>query len=353
MGKVTFDSWKLAFIVSVGIGAIGPGIARAQGQYGEKQSITDSISSSFKRGYDKVAETISPQKEIPREADPIALSTESQVRPKTHIVVARKYEEAGNLAKADEHYQKALELSPDHLGALLGAALVKDRMKQPQEALTIYRRAAKAHPEHPSIYNNLGLFYNRHGMLPEAATQLKHAISIEPDRPNYRNNIAIVLVKMGRDKEAFEQLRAVQNEGDAYYNVGYLVLERGDPQAAARYLTTALRRDPSLSDARQLLAWMSESTQYARRPTTGTRLGNRPVSPGTTYDGRSTARQIPAPPKIDAPVAPTPTPTPTRQITIVPRVPSSAPANPPSPKRLPPTSLRSSTAPLAPMPPMR
>jgi Tfp pilus assembly protein PilF len=261
------------------------------------------------------------------------------------VELARLLEQKGKLADAEQQYRKALNLSPDYLGALLGYALLKDRMNKPQEALELFRKAAKAHPKHPSIYNNLGLFYNRHGMLREGARQLKRAIALAPDRVNYRSNIAVVLVKMGQNREALEHLRAVHSEAVAHYNLGYLLMEKGEKQAAAQNLATALRRDPSLVQAKQLLRYMSQATNYADRPEYGPRMGNRPATRGTTYDGRGYA---PDAPQRTVPPGPSTGQTISQPRSMHPNAPPSTQT--PSARRLPPPSSLRAGSPAAPMP---
>jgi Flp pilus assembly protein TadD len=174
-----------------------------------------------------------------------------------HVEVARLSEHAGRLDEAEQHYKEALRLDPNDFSAMLNYARLKDRQGQTGAAFELYRRAVDTHPREASVYNYLGLHYDRRGMPAEAAATFAQAVQLKPTEPLYRNNLAHVLVQVGKLSEAYEHLHAVHGEAVAYYNLGYLLHRRGQREAAVQHLTAALRRDPSLTPARQLLAELS------------------------------------------------------------------------------------------------
>jgi len=214
--------------------------------------------------------------------DPLALSSRAEPSAHLYVAVARLHQDAGRLADAEQQYRLALEREPDHLDALLGYARLKERMRQPQAALELYGRAAKAHPDQPVAMNNLGLCLARQGQLQQAATAIARAVQLRPDEPLYRNNLATLLVDMGRLPEAFAHLRAVHSNAAAYYNLGYLLVKKGDRQAAVQHFRMALQLDPSLVQARQWLNSLEGEVSVARRPTTGAQPPGRTAPPDTT-----------------------------------------------------------------------
>jgi len=282
--------------------------AEAQSSWGQsapttaRPSMLESIGSTIEKGMEKLAETVAPKTSVKPADDPVALRTKATPSAELFVRVAHLYEGSGRLKEAAAQYEKALGITPDYLGALLGYARLKDFLGQPDEAIKLYQRAAGAYPREAAVYNNLALFYARRRMLDRSTAMLGRAIQLEPSNAKYRNNMATVLVEMGRIEEAFRQLQSVHPEAVAYYNLGFLLEKRGDPEAAARHFAVALQRDPSLIQASrglQRLAAARTANRPVEEPPTGPRLGHRPMRPDRSAEGPalggsgSGARQLP------------------------------------------------------------
>lgn len=222
-----------------------------------KPSLVSSLSSGVKRGWDGLTGALTPETPATPAPDPTSLSSPGQPSPRLHVEVARLNEHAGRLDEADRHYREALRLDRNDLSAMLNYARLKDRQGKADEALDLYRRAVAAHPREAPAYNYLGLHYDRRKMPDEAAAAFTEAVQLKPDESLYRNNLAHVLVQLGQLPAAFEHLHAVHGEPVAYYNLGYLLHQRGQRKAAVQHLAAALRRNPNLTPARQLLAELS------------------------------------------------------------------------------------------------
>jgi tetratricopeptide (TPR) repeat protein len=160
---------------------------------------------------------------------------------------------------------------------------------------------------------------------------VSRAVQLDPKNPLYRNNIATVLVDKGEVREAFGHLREVHSDAAAYYNIGYLLNKKGQPQAAMQSFALAVKADPSMDAARR---WL----EYLQRTTAQARLSQLPMSTGVRVTSP------PATPQVDA----------------------LSQREEPTPQRLPPTTLSKPTsegptlpgisydwsaAPAAPMPP--
>ena len=224
-----------------------------------KPSWTESVTSGVRRGWDGLTRPLSAEPPAKPAPDPTSLSSPARPSPKLHVEVARLHEHSGRLDEAERHYQAALAMDRHHLGAMLGYARLYDRRGNPSEAFEVYRRAVHVHSEEPSVYNHLGLHYDRRGMPKEAAAALAEAVRLKPDEPLYRNNLAHVLVQLDDLPAAYEHLHAVHGEAVAYYNLGYLLHQRGRRDAAIQHLAAALRRNPSLGPARQLMSQLQAS----------------------------------------------------------------------------------------------
>ena len=276
MARVSAKFWTAFFaILVVGAADFAGPLCRSAAAEQTNAANNDSWYSPITRGFSKMGHALDPKPSEPKVADDDAIALKSKSKPSAQLYVAlgRLYEEAGNFADAEQEYKAALNLTPDHLGALLAYARLKEELGQKNEAIWLYQRAAKTHPKEPSVYNNMGLFYARQERLDEAVAAMTTAVQIAPKNPLYRNNIATVLVDQCRFSEAFTNLREVHSEAAAYYNLGYLLNKKGNTQAAMQNFALALRADPSLVSAQR---WI----EYLEKKTTEARFGHHPMAEG-------------------------------------------------------------------------
>ncbi len=284
----------------------GVEVLAQQPGYPSKPSWTSSITSGVKQGFDKIGNALNPKKpsdKPPPEDDAISLKSKSKPGPELYTAVARLCEEQRKWTDAEQQYQAALRLKPDHLPALLGYAQLKERLGQTDEAVRLYQQAARQHPREAAVHNNFGMCLARQGRLDEAAAALSAAVQLAPKNTLYRNNFATVLVDAGKLREAFAQLRAVHGEAAAYYNMGYLLQKKGQTLAATQHFALALRADPSMTAARHWLDYLQKSAAQARLP-------NHPAAGGVRITSdEATPRSVEEPsPRRLPPTAPLPPP---------------------------------------------
>ena len=313
-----------------GLGIISPGTGTAQTGNTRKSGVVaaggvttagsaqfDPLS-SVKDGLEKVGELLTFTEPVQQAPDPTALSTKAKPSPRLYVAMARFAEESRQPAMAEQYYEKALSMDAKYLDALLGLGRLKDRQGQLEEALTCYQKATTAHPGEPTAWNHLGLCYARMNRLDHAKTAFEKAISLSPKESRYRHNLAAVLVQMGDLQGALEQLQAVHDEATAYYNLGYLLVRKGDHAAASRYFAHAVQVKPDFQEARQWLDALSQRSADASKqsqmppnvelPTPVERPAlpdqNLPVPPsgpaGTSPRAFQSAHQVaPLPPVLD------------------------------------------------------
>jgi len=223
-----------------------------------------SLGQSIKQSWDKLGQLLTPkEKKVEKAPEPTSVFNPARPSADTYVAMARFCAENGRLAEAEQHYLNALRTNPRHLGALLGYAKLQEQQGHPTEAMQIYQRALSLYPQEPAVFNNAGLCYARNGQLETAAHLLQRAVQLEPKKPLYRNNLAMVLVDMGRPEAALGHLRSVYPEAVARYNLGQLLVHKGDWEAAAQQFAAALQADPSMQAAQ---AWLEE---LARRKAHG------------------------------------------------------------------------------------
>lgn len=188
-------------------------------------------------------------------ADSLRLDAPSKkIGPEVYTRAAQILENQNNAAEAQAQYEKALAIAPKDFNALVGLARLHDREGQHVKAQEVYARAIKAHPTNALAYNDLGLSYARQRQHDRALGSLSKAVELAPDNAKYRNNLATVLVEAGRPDDAIAQLSVTNSPAVAHYNVGYLLLKKGDSPRAAQHFQQALSLDPGMAPARQMLA---------------------------------------------------------------------------------------------------
>lgn len=267
------------------------GRVRQAGAGGGLAAVAGNVTSSVKRGVGKIGDFLTPDERVQRAPEPTSVYSTARPGPETFVAMARLHAEAGRLAEAEQQYVNALRADPRHLGALLGYAHLMDHAGHGNEAIRLYQQAAAAHPNEASVFNDAGLCYARNGQLNPAAAHLARAVQLQPKKALYRNNLAVVLVETGQNEQALAQLRAVHAESVARFNLGQLLLRKGESQAAAEQFSAALRADPAMLPAR---AWLDElARQGVQVPSPGDRVtawhraqarhapADRPQLPGT------------------------------------------------------------------------
>ena len=75
-----------------------------------------------------------------RDDDPISLKTPAKAGVELYVAVAHLYVVSGKFTEAEEQYQQAMKMAPNDIRVLLGYAMLKDQMNQPQEALKFYQQ---------------------------------------------------------------------------------------------------------------------------------------------------------------------------------------------------------------------
>ena len=308
-----FRAVPAAILLGIATGPLCPVGQAQQTASSSDQSWWDSVSSGFKQGCDKLVHPFGPPKPptvVPGpEDEAISLKSKGKPGPGTHVAIAQLYEQSNRMAEAEAEYQLALKDKEvhDYLPALLGYAHLQDQLGKSKEAIELYQRAVRVYPQQASVHNNLGLCYARQSRLDEAVAAMNLAIKLDPKNPLYRNNIAAVQVDQGRISEALVNLRAAHADASAYYNVGYLLNKKGQPQAAIQYFRLAVQADPSMEAARRWVVYLQRSMAQAR-------LSPNPIGAGV---------RVITPPLEEA---------------------AQTPPEEPPPRRLPPTAAGSATA---------
>jgi Flp pilus assembly protein TadD len=250
------------------------------------QATTATVTKSTKA----MTAAFTPKPKEPASNDPVSLNTKSKpAGPDLYLSAARMREAQGDLQGAAAEYDKGLKAAPGDLQLLLGYGHLHDRQGKLVEATRLYQEAVTRHPKDAAAQNDLGLCFARRGMLDQASAALIKATELQPDRKLYRNNLATVKVEQGRIDDAYAQLAAVNPPATAHYNLGYLLVQKGDQPAAVTQFNQALMADPNLADAQKWLVKLGASNpalvtsrRTAAAPTTTQQvMPTTPVTPIT------------------------------------------------------------------------
>lgn len=98
-----------------------------------------------------------------------------------YLLLGGIYKDTKDLLKAREYYQKATQVAPDNVDAILGLAYVAFHRDQYDNALDQYQRAANIDPNRSEIYRLLGDTYRKIGQGQIAIKNYKQYLELSPN----------------------------------------------------------------------------------------------------------------------------------------------------------------------------
>ena len=108
----------------------------------------------------------------------------------------------GKFPEAAGPYKKELEISPQHVLAMIELALVQIQLLQPAEAMPWAEQAVKLDPKNARAHFALGKALLASDHLPESAHELEIAKRLAPESAPVRSALASAYRKLGRMEEA-------------------------------------------------------------------------------------------------------------------------------------------------------
>lgn len=137
--------------------------------------------------------------------------------------------------RAEESYQQALTISPNHARATMWFASLRAAEMKNQEAIDLYRRTLEIDPLARIPYANLPGLYAQRGHNEEALQAWLDGADIYPDWPTVYANITIHLQGLGRHDEAIAwavKTRELSSDPLNGLNIIIAYLELGDSDMA-------------------------------------------------------------------------------------------------------------------------
>jgi tetratricopeptide (TPR) repeat protein len=145
--------------------------------------------------------------------------------------------------------------NPDYAEVLKKQAIAALEKGDLYGALDLAQQSEKCNPRDPEIQYWLGRIYLGRKQLPQAMERLQRALEWRQNYPEANLALGMTFLQLKRWDEAIAQYEIVtQNElfrtpEEAYNNIGWAWLMKGDPDQAAQSFQTALSINPNYCPA--------------------------------------------------------------------------------------------------------
>jgi protein O-GlcNAc transferase len=133
--------------------------------------------------------------------------------PQLHYSAALVYESLGDLAHALAHYDRALQLAPDHFEARMNRGVALTRLGRPDDALANNRRLASEHPDRVESHFNLAETALAAASYQEAIAHSGRALALDPRHAGATLDLGLALAALGRLEEAQVELDRAAKRG--------------------------------------------------------------------------------------------------------------------------------------------
>jgi tetratricopeptide (TPR) repeat protein len=164
---------------------------------------------------------------------------------------------AGNIQKAIEQYNRALEIRPAYADAQnnLGIALAQEGKLE--EAIGHFKQAMQINPNLLQAHLNLGSALRQTGNIEDAIAQDRQAVRLRPDSAEAHRDLGASLLQGGAAEEGIghleESVRLKPDQPETHNNLGVALARIGRISDAIPHFEAALRLKPDFSAAKKNL----------------------------------------------------------------------------------------------------
>jgi len=160
----------------------------------------------------------------------------------------------GNTVAAIDFFQRALEIDPAHLIALLNLGNAYRQRKDWPEAKKALQRAFDVGPDDPEVNYSLGMVCAQLEESDRAYEYLKRAVELRPVYPEALNNLGVLYLRTRRPEEAVhsfeESIRVAPEYDQAYLNLARVYANQGEREKAREVLLELLKQHPDHARAK-------------------------------------------------------------------------------------------------------
>jgi tetratricopeptide (TPR) repeat protein len=154
----------------------------------------------------------------------------------------------GQLDKARDVFEKAIELKPDYIDAIYNLGNAQRDLKAYSRAQHSYQKVIELNPEYTNAYNDLGISLQHQGRMHEAVEQFNLALEQDPMRADIYLNLANAYMDFGETEGAFLSIQnalAIEpSNAKAYNNLGSAYYGQEDYAEAIAAYRQALQLEP-------------------------------------------------------------------------------------------------------------
>jgi Flp pilus assembly protein TadD len=181
----------------------------------------------------------------------------------TMLTLAQVHEQEGQFKKAEDLYRELHQQDSENSFVCHHLGVVLIQLGRDEEGLLMIEQANLLKPHSPEILNDLGYAYLLMGEFDQAEPILQQAYELNPDDDRTLSNLALAVGYSGRYDEALALYRGSITDAEAYANLGYIAVQRGEGQKALHYYNRALDLDPDLRPAAQALVQLADLQKRA------------------------------------------------------------------------------------------
>jgi Flp pilus assembly protein TadD len=178
--------------------------------------------------------------------------------PWGHYMLGLSAWKSGDLVKAEDAFERALEIDPRHVKSYVNLSRVLIDLKRSDDAIATLTKAAEIHQDAPEVWRLLGRTYHAQHKTEQAVAAYRRAIEADDADAWAINNLGLVLLESGRPEEAlplFATAAQLRKDVPAFHNnLGMALEHTGRFRAAALAYASALTTDPGYGKAKQNLA---------------------------------------------------------------------------------------------------
>ncbi len=127
------------------------------------------------------------------------------------LLIASAYRSKGDVEKAMENYQKAVEINPALPDAYVGLATTNFGKEKIEDAIKNLKKAIEVNPGHVPAYYNLGFIYEFNGQNDEAIASYEKTIELKPDFKEVYINLGDLYLDMGEKEKAIKVYQSLIN----------------------------------------------------------------------------------------------------------------------------------------------
>src|SRR6185437_793654 len=188
---------------------------------------------------------------------------------RAHYQLGLFWGQAGDMAKAEEQFRRAIQIKPDYPEAHYRLALTliaqpKEKLDWPQTAAEC-RKALKIRRDYPEALNLLGVALVSMNQTGDAVPLFERAIQLRPNYAEAHLNLGMALETGSQIQGATAQYRRAlasrRNYAEAHVRLGKCLFRENKNEAARAELEAALRTNPDLPDAHYALARVYQTLQ--------------------------------------------------------------------------------------------